>query len=405
VNILVVCQYYYPESFSITPLCEALVRLGHRVQVVTSQPQYGFGTIPKEYRNITDEVIAGVNVHRVITFPRKKTRRSIILNYVGFYWYANQYVKKIKQKFDLVFSMSLSPISSVLPGVTYAKKHRVPHLLYCVDIWPASLVASGVISSSSLLYKVMNHWSRKIYRSVDRILIGSPSFYRYFHSHHQVHHVVKEALIQPSLKVVDVKPVVKTNSLTLLYTGNFGKLHRLDIVLEAIKQSHPSVQLYCIGHGSETQALHNLTKQYQLEKRVKIIPFLPVDQLLKYVDDADVCFVSLVAFGIIGKTIPQKLIQYLAWGKPILGMLEGDGAKIVHSSQGGLIVKPQVKALVNAIERFRKLPLLERQKMSESNRLFYEQNFKVDLASKTIDHHCTDLIKLKTSNPTTSASK
>ena len=45
------------------------------------------------------------------------------------------------------------------------------------------------------------------------------------------------------------------------------------------------------------------------------------------------------------------------------------------------------------------------QKMSESNRLFYEQNFKVDLASKTIDHHCTDLIKLKTSNPTTSASK
>jgi glycosyltransferase involved in cell wall biosynthesis len=211
--------------------------------------------------------------------------------------------------------------------------------------------------------------------------------------------------VQPALKIFEGKLVTKKKTLTLVYTGNAGKLHRLDLFLEALKHTDANVQFYCIGHGSQTQTLKHLTKQYALEARVKFIPFLPVEQLAKYVDDADVCLVSLVASGIIGKTIPQKLVQYLAWGKPILAMLDGDGANLLQKTQGGFIVKPQVKAIVNAIEKLQALSSLQRQKLGQRNRDYYQQNLQVDIAAKTIEHHCTDLIKLNKSKPTTLASK
>jgi hypothetical protein len=50
-NILVVSQYYYPEQFKITDICEALVKLGHQVTVLTGLPNYPKGEIYDGYEN------------------------------------------------------------------------------------------------------------------------------------------------------------------------------------------------------------------------------------------------------------------------------------------------------------------------------------------------------------------
>lgn len=39
-KILVVCQHYYPENFQITDICEALVKRGHQVTILTGLPNY-----------------------------------------------------------------------------------------------------------------------------------------------------------------------------------------------------------------------------------------------------------------------------------------------------------------------------------------------------------------------------
>ena len=39
-KILVICQYYKPEPFRISDICEEMVRRGHEVQVVTGYPNY-----------------------------------------------------------------------------------------------------------------------------------------------------------------------------------------------------------------------------------------------------------------------------------------------------------------------------------------------------------------------------
>ena len=72
-NILVVCQHYWPEPFPIEDYCEELVRRGHTVSVITGVPNYPMGEIYKEYRNkkARNQIHNGVTIHRTLTIPRK----------------------------------------------------------------------------------------------------------------------------------------------------------------------------------------------------------------------------------------------------------------------------------------------------------------------------------------------
>ena len=82
-KILVVCQYYKPEPFRISDICEALVQEGHEVTVVTGTPNYPEGEIYPGYEKGAhgDEVIGGVRVHRCPIVPRKTGAIYRFLNY------------------------------------------------------------------------------------------------------------------------------------------------------------------------------------------------------------------------------------------------------------------------------------------------------------------------------------
>lgn len=64
-KILVICQYYYPEPFRISDICEELIKIGHEVTVVTGLPNYPMGKICGGYKHgeRRDEVVNGVRVH------------------------------------------------------------------------------------------------------------------------------------------------------------------------------------------------------------------------------------------------------------------------------------------------------------------------------------------------------
>lgn len=80
---LVICQYYKPEPFRISDICEELVHRGHEVHVVTGYPNYPEGVLYEGYgkgKHI-DEVINGVKIHRCYTVPRQTGIIKRFLNY------------------------------------------------------------------------------------------------------------------------------------------------------------------------------------------------------------------------------------------------------------------------------------------------------------------------------------
>lgn len=113
-----ICQYYKPEPFRISDICEEMVRRGHEVQVVTGYPNYPEGKLYDGYgkgKHI-DEVINGVKVHRCYTVPREKGTVKRMMNYYSYAASATKYVLSSKcvasdgGKFDLVFCNQLSPV-------------------------------------------------------------------------------------------------------------------------------------------------------------------------------------------------------------------------------------------------------------------------------------------------------
>ena len=183
-NILVVCQYYYPEPFRVNDICEEMVKRGHEVTVVTGEPNYPEGFIYKGYENHqhSDEVINGVAVHRCPIIPRRTGTLYRLLNYFSYPRKAKKYIKNLKtsdgKPFDVVFVNQLSPVMMAEPAIAYKKKYGIPVIMYCLDLWPESLIAGG-IKRDSRIYKIFHKISKKIYRNVDKILITSRMFRHY----------------------------------------------------------------------------------------------------------------------------------------------------------------------------------------------------------------------------------
>ena len=93
-KILVICQYYKPEPFRISDICEEMVRRGHEVQVVTGYPNYPEGILYEGYgkgKHI-DEVINGVKVHRCFTIPRETGAVKRLMNYYSYAASSTAYV-------------------------------------------------------------------------------------------------------------------------------------------------------------------------------------------------------------------------------------------------------------------------------------------------------------------------
>lgn len=64
-KILVVCQYYYPEPFRITDICESLVQKGHSVTVLTGLPNYPEGKVQNSYRFFRNRREYGERIKRL----------------------------------------------------------------------------------------------------------------------------------------------------------------------------------------------------------------------------------------------------------------------------------------------------------------------------------------------------
>ena len=83
-RILIVSQYFWPESFRINDLALALKARGHSVEVLTGMPNYPGGRFYPGYRAFSPQVedFQGMRVNRVPLIPRGATRNwQLALNY------------------------------------------------------------------------------------------------------------------------------------------------------------------------------------------------------------------------------------------------------------------------------------------------------------------------------------
>ena len=393
-KILVVCQYYYPENMVITNICEELVKLGNDVTVLTGKPNYGYGEIIPEYKNIKFEKINGVKVNRVNLYPRKKSRLSIIRNYLSFWRNSKKWVKKCKEKFDIVYSMSMSPVTILSAGNLYKKKHHVEHIVHCVDLWPESVLVTNAVRKRSLTYRILYKWSRSLYSQVDHVIIGSPSYSEYFK---QVLKLDKKTTFVnlPSLvETSDAEPHKYDSKFNILYCGNLGTIQLINLIPEAMaKVRNDDIAFHVIGMGPKKDELLSLIKTHKLENKVIYHGPIPAKKAAEYFKGADVLYVSLEDKGYVGKTIPNKLMMSLAFGKPIIAVLSGDGKAILQEAGGALIASQDKASVTAAINKMYNIGEEERKKFGQMNQTYYFNNLSIQRVGQLINNVLLDELR------------
>lgn len=395
-KILIVCQYYYPENFVITRIAERLVSLGNDVTVLTGKPNYGYGYILPEYKNVKSEMINGVKIERVNLKARKKSRKSIIFNYLSFWRNSKKWARRTKEKFDIVYSMSLSPVTILSAGNLYKKKHHVPHVVHCVDLWPESVLITNAVNEKTLLYKILYKWSKSLYLKADEILIGSPSFEEYFRKVLKIDDIKLTFVPQPSLvEESDLKPFeFDKNYFNILYCGNLGIVQNIPLIAEAMKElKNEKIKFHIIGMGPMSDMLVSQIKKYNLKDNLIYYGPIPAYKASAYFKSVDALYVSLKNEGYVGKTIPNKLIMSMAFKKPILAMLDGDGKTILEKSKGAIFVDQNSSSLKEGILTISKLNKKELDSLGENNYSYYKSHLTVDIVSKEIQTILLDKLK------------
>lgn len=387
-KILAVCQYYYPENVTITKICEQLVKMGHEVDVLTAKPNYGYGKILPEYKHVKQENINGVNVFRTKIIARKKSRLSIIFNYLSFWKNSKKWIRKCKKQYDVVYSMSLSPVTILAAGNLYKKMHNVPHVVHCVDLWPESTIITHAVKKNSLIYKILYKWSKKLYSDTDEIMIGSPSFKEYFIKELHINKFEFPFVPQPSL-VEDFNNIDKynfnNNSFNITYCGNLGLIQQIPEIIDLMNLlKDQNINLNVIGMGPLTSYLETAIKEKQMTN-VKYFGPMAAKKAAPYLLGSDALLVSLKNNGFVGKTIPNKLMMYLAASKPIIGYIDGDGKDVISSIKGN-VASNDLNTLANEIKKLSTLDKTTLNSVGKDNKIYYENNFSLKTISKQIEN-------------------
>lgn len=375
-RILLVSQFYYPERFSVTDIAEQLVKLGHQVEVLTGKPNYGYHKILPEYKNVSYQELNGVAIHRVNLYPRKTTRLSVIRNYLSFHRSAKRAVRKFKRGFDLVLTISLSPVISIAPGIKYAKKYKVPCVLYCEDLWPESTVVTHAVRKGSLMYKILYKWSVSLYKNCDKIIISSPSFKKYFENELHITDkgfpVVNQPIIHSTKSSTPIKYEHKHN---LVYAGNIGAIQLTKELVLAMKHIRSEdTKLYLMGMGSELENIKKLIIDEHLEDKVEYVGALPIEKAEAYYYNADALVVSLKHEGSVGDTIPNKAIQYMKYGRPLLGVIKGDAKDLLSKANGTVFSEEDPESIAKSIDELISKNEKEKTQMGLNNKNYYEEN-------------------------------
>lgn len=374
-KILAVCQYYAPEPFLITDMCEELVRRGHEVTILTGVPNYPMGEIYPGYekgKNRTEEK-NGVKIIRCATIPRKNDVFHRFLNYFSYPVSACIRAGKLDDDFDVVFSNQQSPVMMCWPAIKYAKKHGKKIVMYCMDLWPASLVAGGM--HDGLIYKFFGWLSKRIYRRMDVILNTSLMFEKYLIDEFAVDKSRIKHLPQYAEGIFEDVGTAEDEYIDLMFAGNVGTAQSLDTVIKAAQAvKRPDVRWHIVGDGKE---LERIKRTAEGMENVVFYGRKPLEEMPEYYKKADAMLVTLMSDPLICLTLPGKVQTYMAAGKPIISAADGETKFTVEDAKCGFAVDAEdYIGLAKAVEDFAESDWRE---LAENSRAYFEEHYQREL--------------------------
>lgn len=378
------------------------VRAGHKVSVLTGFPNYPSGQIYPGYiqqaRSVT--TVDGYALTRVPLYPSHDgLPLARLANYVSFAAAATAFGRPALKDVEGIWVYN-SPITVSLPLLLHSRWGRTPYFLQVQDLWPDSLIDSGMFPGG-----VIGNVTSTIVSAIVRLTenragivgVSSPGARDLLLERNprldpervvSAPNPTDERLFRPldTLPPESVPKFPWHGNFTVMYVGAVGYVQGLESVLDAavILRSHDHIKIVIVGDGiakpgleerATSQRLDNVTFVGRIEKA--LVP--------SYMATADVQLVSLAERKFLRYTTPSKIASLLASRVPIIGQLSGDGATLIEDSGAGLVASPgDAESLAAAILQMADMSAQDRQRMAVRGRAYYDSNLSAQVAANKI---------------------
>jgi glycosyltransferase involved in cell wall biosynthesis len=390
-RILVITQYFWPETFRVNEVVSYLRKNNYQVDILTGTPNYPEGKVFSDYElnKKNFETYYGASILRVPIFLRRDGRKLFLfLNYISFVLSSIIYGSFLlrNKKYDIIFSFATSPLTSSLSAIFFSKIKSCKSFIWVLDIWPDILIELKIIKNI-FVYKVISQISKFIYKNFDYILSQSKSFRKiinlYNNNNNNNNNIYFPAWPE-NIKHYKSKETKynEDKSFKIVFTGNVGEAQNFEQVVKAavLLKNYNDIKWIIVGSG---RVLENI-KSVILKENIKNFILegkKPIEDMNYYHSIADVLFISLKSGSAISSTIPGKLQTYLQSNKFILGMIDGEGKKIIEESGTGLCIHPDnPKILAEKILYLKANPeIIKKINNSNLGQEYIKKNFEKNL--------------------------
>lgn len=326
VRLSIVTQFYPPDYAATGQLIEELAQnlrqQGMHVQIFTGQPGYAFSkdyAPPREHVN--GVLIRRSRISRI--WPQRIRGKAV--SGLLFCLRSALHLLKTSCHGDVLLLTTAPPYLPVL-GYFASLIYGVPYVCVLYDLYPDVAVQLRVISPKHWLTRLWNFINHQTWKRAQQIVVLSPSVKEHI-SRKFPDLREKIVVIHSWADPQRIVPLAKqenwfahryqlVNKFTVLYSGNLGRCHDLDTIMDAIAQlQQKSVQFVFIGGGAQRESCEAIAREQNFSNCL-FLDYQEKQTLPYSLTACDLALVS-VSRGMEALIVPSKLYGILASGRPV----------------------------------------------------------------------------------------
>ena len=369
-KVLVLGEVFYPEDFLINDLAQEWEKEGRQFEVLTRTPSYPFGKVYEGYKNKIYQVtyFNTIKIHR---FPvlqgYQKSVLIKVLNYLTFVFWSFWVVLFIGKRFDRVFIFQAGPLTLATAGIILKKIYKAKVSMWTQDLWPESVYAYGFKKTKFLSF-FLDHFVKWVYKNCDDILVSCEGFVD------RIKRYVPNKKIEfvPNWSLLEYNPTGKVKlpgDYNFTFAGNVGKVQNLENVVRGFgvfASNHSEVYLNIIGDGSFLNELKTIVEDEKIPN-VNFTGRKPLAEMSDYYEASDVLIISLKDVPLYETMIPSKFQAYLATGKPIYAVFNGEVRDMVEKYEIGIGASPtNIEDIAKGFSKFLGLTAPQKKEMADN---------------------------------------
>ncbi len=355
-RLLFLPAYFYPEQAASSYLG------ANRNQAFANAGFKSVAYVPTPTRGVTDEVRnkykkikkeyrydGQYEINRFSMFREGKNPVLRALRY-SLCWIRQFNRGLFAKDIDCIYIASTPPIQGMLGGLL-SKIKKVPFVYNLQDIFPDSLVGTGLAKKGGMLWKIGRKIEDFTYRNADKIIVISEDFKKNIMAKG-----VPEEKIVVIYNWVDEEAVVDIprsenklfdkynldrDKFYITYSGNIGLTQNMDLLLDVmdeLKTEAPDIRLVLIGEGAYKKQVEEMVNAKNLTN-VKLLPFQPYEDISHVFSLGDAGLV-ISKPGVGENSVPSKTWSIMSASRPVLANFDENELKdIVSEHRCGIFTK------------------------------------------------------------------